>query len=192
MWKWWVHCGMTFFFFPVVFSWLSCFQVVDLNQLSGNHDKGSSLRFGNLVCLCISFCFGFSKIKYSCSRSCYANLFQTKVVFLMTNEFKDFWMQMAFHQLALNSSLGPLFTGKVLLCLTGSISVNIHCCGHQVMTSFMRVIWFADHKMSFDNTQYFIDCYSRDVIVAGQLDKTFCLMLALRLSPSYCLFLVQC
>ena len=41
------------------------------------------------------------------------------------------------------------------------------------MTSFMRVIWLAEHKMSFDSTQCFIGCYSRDVIVAGQPDKTF-------------------
>ena len=118
-------------------------------------------------------------------------MFYTKVVFLMTNEFKDFWTQMAFHQSALNSRLGPLITGKVLFCLTGSILGNIYCGGHQVMTSFMRVIWLAEPKMSFDSTQCFIGCYSRDVFVAGQPDKTFCLMLALLLSVSYCMFVVQ-
>ena len=49
-----------------------------------------------------------------------ANLLCTKVVFLMTNEFKDIWTQMAFHQSALNSSLEPRFTGNVLFCSTHS------------------------------------------------------------------------
>ena len=51
-----------FFFFS---AGIFLFQIVDLNQLAGNDGKGSSLRFGNMAYLCISFCFGFSKINHN-------------------------------------------------------------------------------------------------------------------------------
>ena len=52
---------VNFFFLFLWYFPVCCFQIVDLNQLAGNDDKGSSLRFGNMAPSCISFAFGFSK-----------------------------------------------------------------------------------------------------------------------------------